>query len=217
MTGSFHAAHAVIDGKVDKIIFNMSAQMAAPHASTFGPRPPGGRALAVAGRVFAEHVLTRLFAPAGERKVTRLDLPSMPAVPPDVVAWRTPAAILDLPEGAEPIEADFRGGSAAGRLRPRSHRLQPARQLAHLPAHVRGGLGPPLRRARQEPGGARALPRGRLPQAELRGRAAAHRAPRLHARLAPRRRGRVRHRGRGDARARPDEAALRHQDAVPEA
>jgi hypothetical protein len=107
VTGSFQAAHAVIDGAVDKIIFNMSAQMAAPHARTFGPRPRADAPLAVAGRVFAEHVLTRLFAPAAERKVTRLDLPSMPAVPPDVVAWRKPSAILDLPEGAEPIEADF--------------------------------------------------------------------------------------------------------------
>lgn len=106
-TGSFQAAHAVIGGKVDKIIFNMSAQIAAPHANTFGPRPPADAPLAVAGRVFAEHVLTRLFAAPAERKVTRLDLPSMPAVPPDVVAWRPPAAILELPEGAEPIEPGF--------------------------------------------------------------------------------------------------------------
>jgi hypothetical protein len=107
VNGAFQAAHAVIDGNVDKIIFNMWAQMEAPHASTFGPRPAEGAPLAVAGRVFAEHVLTRLFAPAGDRKVTRLDLPGMPEVPADVVAWRRPADILELPDGAEPIEADF--------------------------------------------------------------------------------------------------------------
>ena len=107
VTGAFQSAHAQIDGKVDKLIFNMWAQMEAPHAQTFGPRPPEGAPLAVAGRVFAEHVLTRLFAPAGDRKVTRLDVPGMPEVPPDVVAWRAPAAILDLPEGAEPLELDF--------------------------------------------------------------------------------------------------------------
>jgi hypothetical protein len=107
VTGAFEAAHAVIDGKVDKIIFNMWAEMAAPHAQTFGPRPREGAPAAVAGRVFAEHVLTRLFAPAGERKVTRLDVPGLPAVPPTEVAWRPPSAVLDLPEGAEPLEPDF--------------------------------------------------------------------------------------------------------------
>lgn len=107
VSGSFQAAHAVLGGEVDKIIFNMWAQMEAPHASTFGPRPAADAPLAVAGRVFAEHVLTRLFAPAGERKVTSLDLPGLPPVPPDAVAWRPPSAILELPAGAEPLEPDF--------------------------------------------------------------------------------------------------------------
>jgi hypothetical protein len=107
VTGAFQAAHAVLDGKVDKIIFNMWAQMEAPHARTFGPRPAEDAPVAVAGRVFAEHVLTRLFAPAADRKVTSLDIPGLDAVPPDVVAWRKPAAILELPEGAEPLEPDF--------------------------------------------------------------------------------------------------------------
>lgn len=107
VTGAFQSAHARIDGNVDKLIFNMWAEMAAPHAQTFGPRPAADAPLAVAGRVFAEHVLTRLFAPAGDRKVTRLDVPGLPEVPPDVVAWRPPSAILELPEGAEPLEPDF--------------------------------------------------------------------------------------------------------------
>jgi hypothetical protein len=107
VTGAFQLAHALKDGDVDKVIINMTAQMEAPHATTFGPRPPEGAPLAVAGRAFAEHVLTRLFAPAGERKVTRLDLPGVDAVPTDVVAWRPPSAILALPDGAEPIEPDF--------------------------------------------------------------------------------------------------------------
>ena len=107
VAGAFQPAHAVLDGQVDKLIFNMWAQMEAPHAQTFGPRPSEGAPLAVAGRVFAEHVLTRLFAPAADRKVTRLDVPGLPSVPPDVVAWRTPAAVLDLPEGAEPLELGF--------------------------------------------------------------------------------------------------------------
>ena len=107
VTGAFQMAHALKDGAVDKIIINMTAQLEAPHASTFGPRPPEGEPLAVAGRVFAEHVLTRLFAPAGDRKITRLDMPGVEPVPLDAVAWRPPSAILELPDGAEPIEPDF--------------------------------------------------------------------------------------------------------------
>ncbi len=107
VSGAFQAAHATIDGKVDKILFNMWAQMEAPHASTFGPRPPADAPLAVAGRVFAEHVLTRPFAPAGERKVTRLDVPGLPSLPPDAVVWRPASTILELPEGAEMLEPDF--------------------------------------------------------------------------------------------------------------
>lgn len=107
VTGAFQMAHALKDGAVDKIIVNMWAQLEAPHGSTFGPRPAEGAPLAVAGRVFAEHVLTRLFAPAADRKVTRLDIPGADPVPAQVVAWRAPSAILELPDGAEPIEADF--------------------------------------------------------------------------------------------------------------
>jgi hypothetical protein len=107
VTGAFEMAHAVKDGDVDKIIINMWAQMEAPHGSTFGPRPVEGAPLVVAGRVFAEHVLTRLFAPAADRKVTRLDVPGVEPVPARVVAWRAPSAILELPGGAEAIEPDF--------------------------------------------------------------------------------------------------------------
>ncbi len=107
VSGAFQSAHAQLHDKVDKLIFNMWAQVEAPLGQTFDPRPPEGAPLAVAGRVFAEHVFTRLFAPAGDRKVTRLDVPGMPEVPPDVVAWRAPVAILDLPEGASPLEPDF--------------------------------------------------------------------------------------------------------------
>ncbi len=107
VTGAFQMAHALKDGSVDKIIVNMWAQLEAPHGSTFGPRPPEGAPLVIAGRVFAEHVLTRLFAPTADRKVTRLDLPGVDPIPAQAVPWRAPSAILALPDGAAAIEPDF--------------------------------------------------------------------------------------------------------------
>ncbi|MBX3214606.1 MAG: hypothetical protein KF850_21395 [Labilithrix sp.] len=67
----------------DRIFLDMwldaSAQIGSTHA-----QPPGPDAERVlVGRVYAEHVVTRPFAPPAERKVTRLDLPGIPAVPED--------------------------------------------------------------------------------------------------------------------------------------
>ncbi|MCU0653928.1 MAG: hypothetical protein MUF64_01105 [Polyangiaceae bacterium] len=60
----------------------------------------------LAGRVYAEHVFTRLFAPATERKVLRLDLPGFPPVPPERIDPATADQLLALPEGAEPLGDD---------------------------------------------------------------------------------------------------------------
>jgi hypothetical protein len=49
----------------------------APVATTFGPPPGPDAPRALAGRAFAEHVITRPFAPPAERKVTRLDAPGI--------------------------------------------------------------------------------------------------------------------------------------------
>lgn len=57
-----------------------------------------------AGRVYAEHVFTRLFAPPGERKVLRLDLPDLPPVPPRRIEPVSAEVMLSLPEDAEPLD-----------------------------------------------------------------------------------------------------------------
>lgn len=56
----------------DRLFLNMYLEARAPIASTYGPRPDEGARDARVGRVFAEHVLTRPFAPADARKVTTL-------------------------------------------------------------------------------------------------------------------------------------------------
>jgi hypothetical protein len=58
-----------------------------------------------AGRVFAEHVFTRPFAPPGAHRVERLELPGLPEVPPerwDMHAWES---LLELPPGAAWLDA----------------------------------------------------------------------------------------------------------------
>lgn len=67
----------------ERLFLNMWLDARAPRASTHGPTPPKDAERVLVGRVFAEHVMTRPFAPPAERKVTRLDAPGVPAVPED--------------------------------------------------------------------------------------------------------------------------------------
>ena len=102
--GSYALARTEKEGAVERILLNMWLSLRAPLGRLQGPKPPRAGEVEVAGRVFAEHVFTRLFAPPGERKVLRLDLPGLPAVPETLVEPRVPAALLALPEGATPLE-----------------------------------------------------------------------------------------------------------------
>ncbi len=85
---------------VERILLCVWLSLFAPRARVYGPPPPGeGEELAV-GRVFAEHVFTRPFAPPGERRVLALDAPPLPQVPARRVPRVEPVALLALPEGA---------------------------------------------------------------------------------------------------------------------
>jgi hypothetical protein len=104
--GAFGLAHTVDgDGAVNRLVLNMWAHMTAPAGKTNGPPPPNaGEPLAI-GRVFGEHVFTRLFAPPAQRKVTRFEPGPWPEVPLARQDWRPAEALLVLPAGAEPLDA----------------------------------------------------------------------------------------------------------------
>jgi acyl-CoA thioesterase FadM len=103
--GAFHLSHAKsANGDVDRIFLDMWADVTAPIARMYGPPPERAGEVATAGRIFAEHVFTRLFAPPNERKVTRLDVPGIDAVPGNARETRAVASIIDLPPGAEPLD-----------------------------------------------------------------------------------------------------------------
>jgi Thioesterase superfamily len=106
-TAGYRPGHTATNGEVDRIVFTMWSELSGPASSMLAPRAPRDAPRVPAGRVFAEHVLTRPFAPPGERKVLRMDFPGVSPVPEHRVEWRAPIDILALPEGAAPLEPDL--------------------------------------------------------------------------------------------------------------
>jgi hypothetical protein len=87
-----------------RFVLDMWADLTGAIGRTYGSADRGGERVC-AGRVLAEHVLTRPFAPPGERRVTSLDFPGAPRV----TATRAPSpafdAIASVPAGATALEA----------------------------------------------------------------------------------------------------------------
>ncbi len=106
--GFYHVAHTVdADGAVERLILAMWANIMAPLGRTHGPPPPDAGQRVVAGRVFAEHVFTRPFAPPADRKVRSLDLGNgTPFVPEARYVFQPPETTLVLPDGATPLDAE---------------------------------------------------------------------------------------------------------------
>jgi hypothetical protein len=104
--GTFEFTHSIspTTGEVDRLLLRMWVELFGPTGRTHGPPPEGAGTLTLAGRVFAEHVLTRPFGPAAERKVVRVDAPGLPGVPEARSVWLPPAEILNLPAEARFLE-----------------------------------------------------------------------------------------------------------------
>jgi len=96
-TGSFRFAR---EKGGDRLFANMWVEARAPISSTFGGPPPEGAPEELLGRIFAEHVITRPFAPPLERKVTRLEAPGLPEVPEDEHAFDNAEALIASTGGA---------------------------------------------------------------------------------------------------------------------
>jgi hypothetical protein len=99
--GCFQFSHTVdTDGKLDRILLNMWTDATGPRGRTHGPQPEGAGEPVFVGRVFAEHVMTRIFAPPSERKV--LSLPGIDCS--TRWQWRGLEEVLELPPRAQELD-----------------------------------------------------------------------------------------------------------------
>lgn len=103
-TGSFRFAR---EKNGDRLFANMWVEAHAPVASTNGPRPAKDAPRELVGRIFAEHVLTRPFAPPAERRVTSLEGPGLPAIPEDEHVFETAESLLETAGGPLEDAGDF--------------------------------------------------------------------------------------------------------------
>ena len=101
--GTFRFARAD-DGR---FMVAMWADVYAPIGRTYGTVERAGER-ALAGRVLVEHVLTRLFAPPDQRRVTSLDFPGAPVLGEPRAALPPFETIARLPEGAVPLDPVMR-------------------------------------------------------------------------------------------------------------
>ncbi len=108
-SGLYELAHAVgPSGAVERLLVNMWVEASLPLGRTFGPPPERAGEMAVAGRLFAEHVLTRLFAPPEQRKVLKIELEGMPEIPGRRLDVVSAVSVMELPTGATPLEDGMR-------------------------------------------------------------------------------------------------------------
>ena len=107
-TGTWDMSHSVDGrGEINRLFLNMYAQVKGKRGRTYGFDAPGRGELVVAGRVFAEHVFTRPFGSAENRRVLRLPLEGR-EVPPMSYTQIPLESLAELPEGAAPLEDGLR-------------------------------------------------------------------------------------------------------------
>jgi hypothetical protein len=91
------------DGGEPRYALDIWAELYAPLGKTYGrARRHGERALA--GRIWAEQMFTRPFAPPGQRRVTNLDFEGAPDVRDSRPGAPSPASIANVPAGAHALE-----------------------------------------------------------------------------------------------------------------
>jgi hypothetical protein len=86
-----------------RFMLELWADLHAPVGRTHSPPGPDETPI-LAGRVYAEHVFTRPFAPPGQRRVTAFDFEGAPVVRDTRPASPSFESVASLPEGATPIE-----------------------------------------------------------------------------------------------------------------
>lgn len=109
----FRLARVEQDGETRRILLEVWADLFAPRGKVHGDPPAGAGEELMVGRVYAEHVFTRPFAPPGERRVTQLPDGSLTELAQPVVSWPGPDAIGELPADVEALDAAWTPDEAA--------------------------------------------------------------------------------------------------------
>ena len=100
-------------GEVDRLLLSMWLEVKAPIGRTYGAPPDGAGTPAFAGRVYAEHTVTRPFASSPEeRRVQAADLAGLAGVPGERVEAVAPASLEALPQGAVALDDTSRADAA---------------------------------------------------------------------------------------------------------
>jgi len=101
------------DGAVSALFMNSYADVWAIPSRRNKGVDPNAREHVRIGRAFGEHVLTRPFGPAEERKVLSFNVPGQPALPDATHARVRVDANVALPEAASALDAAFTPDDAA--------------------------------------------------------------------------------------------------------
>lgn len=112
--GAYAFTHtAGADGAIERLLLSMWLEVKAPIGRTYGAPPAGAGTPALAGRVYAEHTVTRPFASSPEeRRVQPADLAGVAGVPGERVEAIAPASLEQLPEGARALDDAVRAEAA---------------------------------------------------------------------------------------------------------
>ncbi len=106
--GGFALSHSLgADGKIARVLLDLDAELYGPLGRTNLPRPDDAGTRALAGRVRAEHVFTRPFAPAEERRVVALPIGGETIVPKTARPFRAARATIEPPAGARSLEPEI--------------------------------------------------------------------------------------------------------------
>ena len=106
--GSYQLAHTRDAARnVDRVLLNAFVDLHAPLGRTYAPRPNSPGPSALVGRAFAEHVFTKPWGPAGERKVVALPTADGPLVPGPTLSFREAITTLHVPEPVSWLDSEL--------------------------------------------------------------------------------------------------------------
>jgi Thioesterase superfamily len=100
-TGGYQIARQDSGGETQRMFMNMWVEVRGASGRMVPPQPAGP--YIVAGRLFAEHTFTRLFAPPDQRRVTSVDVGGADEPIADYAFSGTESA-RQLPDGAVPLD-----------------------------------------------------------------------------------------------------------------